>query len=215
MPAQKFKNMWAAQGSATDQQRSDLFIVNLQFPQLLNVGGGTPGVNLWEAECGFAVEAFPFPERDREMQPIKYLNQTNFSIGADTPTAPINVTLRWAFNRRTAELLERWHQLISNPRTGGVALTSAVKTTGMFYWLIPNMARQVNVDDTTDAETMTLGPSYALEGVLVKSLKSSDANMAQSGLVTLQLGLQIDRYYPRKPRDLTVTDILAFANVAG
>ncbi len=215
MPAQKFKNMWAAQGSATDQQRSDLFILNLQFPSVLNVGGGKAGVNLWESECGFAVENFPFPERDREMTGIKYLNQTNFMIGADTPSAPINIAVRWAFNRRTAELIERWNWLISNPRTGGVALTSAVKSTGMFYWLVPNMARQANIDDVTDSNTMSLGAAYYLEGVLPKSLKPSDANMVQSGGVTLQFGLQIDRYYPSKPSDLTVTDILAFANLAG
>lgn len=215
MPAQKFKNMFAAQGSGTDQQRSDLFILNLQFPSVLNVGGGVPGTNLWESECGFAVEANPFPERDREMIPIKYLQQTNFMLGADTPTAPITIPVRYAFNRRTAELLERWHWLMSNPRTGGVATTSAVKSTGMFYWLVPNMARQANVDDVTDADTMSLGASYFLEGVLVKSLKPSDANMTQSGGVTLQLGIQIDRYYPRKPTDLRVNDILAFANLAG
>ncbi len=215
MPAQKFKNMFAAQGSGTDQQRSDLFVVNLQFPSLLNVGGGVAGTNLWESECGFAVESNPFPDRSREMIGIKFMNQTNFMIGPDTPSQPINFTVRWAFNRRTAELLERWHWLMSNPRTGGVALTSAVKTTGMFYWLVPNMARQANIDDVTDADTMSLGASYFLEGCLVQNLKPSDANMTQSGGVTLSFGVQIDRYYPRRPADLTVTDILAFANLAG
>lgn len=211
MPAQTFKNIFAAQGSATDQQRGDLFLVNMQLPSILNVGGGVAGVNLWEAEIGFAVESFPFPERDREMIGIKYMNQTNFMIGAETPSAPINVGVRWCFNRRTAELLERWHWLISNPVTGGVALTSAVKTTGMFYWLVPNMDRQADVDDISSGDTMNLGAAYFLEGVMLKSLKPSDGNMTNSTGVTLQAGFQIDRYYPRSPSDLSVQDILAFA----
>lgn len=213
MPQQKFKNPWASQGSGTDQQRQDLFVVQLAFPSLLNVGGGIAGVNLWESECGFAVEQFPFPERTREMIGIKYMNQTNFMIGADTPSAPIAMTIRWAFNRRTAELLERWHWLTSNPQTGGAALTSAVKTKGAFYWLTPNMARQANVDDTSNDDTMTLGACYVLEGCLMQNLKPSDANMTASTGVTLTFGLQIDRYYPRRTSDLAVRDILAFAQL--
>ncbi len=213
MPQQKFKNPWAAQGSATDQQRGDLFVVALQFPPILNVGGGVAGVNLWESEVGFAVEQFPFPDRNREMIGIKYMNQTNFMIGADQPSSPINMTIRWAFNRRTAELLERWNWLISNPRTGGVALTSAVKSSGWFHWLVPNMARQANVDDVTDADTMSIGASYFLEGCLVQNLKPSDGNMTSSTGVNLSFGVQIDRYYPRNPGDLTVQDVLAFAQL--
>lgn len=201
----QFKNIWAAQGSETDQQRSDLFVFSLDYPRLLEPGG----VGLWDDQCGFAVESHPFPERDREMLPIKYLNQTNFMIGADTPSAPLTVGVRYAFNRRTAELLERWHWLISNPVTGGVALTSHVKTTGMFYWLVPNMEVQRDADrtDATGRDTMKFGAAYKLEGVLVKSLKPSDANMTQSGGVTLQFGLQIDRYYPLNPRALTVSPL--------
>jgi len=202
MPQLKFKNPFAAQGSGTDQQRQDLFVVTLALPQRLNVGGGVAGSNLWESEISFAVEQFPFPERTREMIPIKYMQQTNFMVGADSPTGAITIPVRWAFNRRTAEILERWHWAISNPRTGGVAISSAIKTDGYFYWLQPNMDKQFDVEDTSDADTMLFGPTYRLEGCLVQGLKPSDANMTASAGVTLQFGLQVDRYYPDTPDNL-------------
>ncbi len=214
MPQLKFKNVFGAQGSGTDQQRSDLFGVSLKFPQALNVGGGAPGANLWESECGFAVEQFSFPDRNVEMIPIKYLQQTNFMVGADAPTSPINLILRYAYNRRTAELLERWKWLISNPRTGGAAQTSAVKTSGRFYWLVPNMAKQVEIEDPSDQDTMAIGAAYYLEGCLLQNLKPSDANMTQNGGATLSFGLQCDRYYPLRIADLDVGTIAGFFNPA-
>lgn len=194
------KNMWGAARSNVDQQRSDLFVVSLNFPPALGVGSA----NVWDAECAFAVEQFPFPDRDREMIGVKYLNQTNFQIGADTAPGPIAIMVRHAFNRRTAELLEQWHWLTSNPQTGGVALTSAVKADGHFYWLVPDMARQFNVRDVSATPALARGSAYYLEGCLVKNLKPSDANMAQTGLVTLTFSLQIDRYYPLDPTQLTI-----------
>lgn len=209
----KFKNSFGASSpNGIDQQRSDLFAVSLKFPTALNVGGGVSSAGLWESDVAFAVSAFPFPDRTREMLPVKYLNQTNFQIGADTPMTPINMSVRYVFNRRMGDLLERWNWLCSNPRTGGVALTSAVKTSGNFFWLQPNMARQVNIDDPSDTDVMLNGGAYYLEGCLVQNLKPSDANMEQTGLVSLTFGLQIDRYYPMKTTDLSQTALSGIFN---
>lgn len=198
--AQILKNQWGSAGSGIDQQRSDLYYVLLQFPSILR---GVGGSNLWDQECGFAVEQFPFPERTRQMMPIKYLQQTNFQIGGDDPTGQIDMTVRYAFNRRCAELLERWHWLTSNPATGGVATTSAVKSNGLFYWLVPNMEKIANVDDLTETDTLKPGGAYRLEGCLVRGLKPSNADSTQGNQgVTLTFSLQIDRYYPARVSDL-------------
>lgn len=212
MPLVKYKNVWGAAGSNLDQQRNDLFVVDLRFPAILNAGQGSPGTaGLWESECSFAVSQFPFPDRAREMIPIKYLNQTNHTIGADSPTGQIDIQVRYAFNRRTAELLERWHWLTSNPVTGGVALTSAVKSTGWFHWLVPNMNKQADVEDQSEADVMFKGPSYFLEGVLVRNLKPAEsANMETSTVVNLTFSIQIDRYYPRQVSDITFPTLAGF-----
>ena len=86
-------------------------------------------------------------------------------------------------------------------------MTSAVKTIGYFYWLVPNMAVQANVDVSdplaTAANTFDKIKAYKLEGVLVKGLKPSNADTSQSNnTVELAFGLQIDRYYPDNPDDL-------------
>jgi hypothetical protein len=196
----KFKNQWGAAGSGLDQQRNDLFYVMFSFPAVLQ---GMQGASLWDNEVAFAVQEFPFPDRARESMPVKYLQQTNHLIGADTATASVDMTVRYAFNRRTAELLERWHWLISNPQNGGVGLSSICKTNGYFYWLIPNMDKLANVDDTSDAGAYVFGPRYKLEGVWIKNLKPSNANMTSTNEgVTLTVGLQIDRYYPHSTDDL-------------
>jgi hypothetical protein len=153
------------------------------------------------------VRDFPFPSREREMIPIKFLNQTNHLIGADSPSGAIDMNVRYVFNRQTAAILERWHQLTSNPRTGGVALTSQVKTTGFFYWLVPNMTVQANVDvsDPTAAAANTFNKlrAYKLEGVLVRNLKPSNADMSVgNNTVELQFSIQVDRYYPERVDDL-------------
>ena len=200
-----FKNVFGGQNTNTDPQRSDLFWVSLQIPSIL---AGNSGVNLWDSEVGFAVRDFPFPNRDREMIPIKFLNQTNHIIGADSASGGIDMNVRYVFNRQTAAILERWHQLTSNPRTGGVALTSQVKTSGQFYWLVPNMAVQSDVDivnpAAVTANTFNKIRAYKLEGILVKGLKPSNADMSTgNNTVELTFSLQIDRYYPQAIDDLT------------
>lgn len=195
-----FKNQWGAAGSGLDQQRNDLFYVMLSFPPILR---GMEGASLWDQEVAFAVKEFPFPDRSREVIPIKYLNQTNNAVGADTAMGSVDMTVRYAFNRRTAELLERWHWLISNPANGGVGLSSAVKTNGYFFWLIPNMEKLRNVDDTTETNAFTFGARYKLEGVWIRNLKPGNANMtATNDGVDLTVSLQIDRYYPERTADL-------------
>ena len=200
-----FKTPFGQANVNVDPQRSDLFQVVLVFPPILNVGANAPGTaSLWESECQFAVKTFPFPERDREMIPVKYLNQTNFVIGADAPSGPVAVEVRYPFQRRTGEMLERWHQLISNSQTGGVAITSQVKSYGYFYWMVPNMDIQADPENTSTTDTMLYGPSYYIEGVLIKNLKPSNADTSVgNNLVEFTFTLQIDRYYPLSPTDLT------------
>jgi len=214
---QRFKNNWGGAGSNLDQQRSDLFVIDLKFPAILNSGNGQrSSAGLWESECAFAVSQFPFPDRARDTIPVKFLNQTNHTIGADAQTSNIDIQVRYAFNRRTAELLERWNWLTSNPVTGGVALTSAVKSSGYFYWLVPNMNKQANVDDQTEADVMLKGPAYFLEGVLVRNVKPTEAaNMEQAGLVNLTFSITVDRYYPKTPDALTFQQFNGFAAPLG
>lgn len=199
-----FKNTWGSPSSQIDQQRLDLFRFSLVLPPQL---ARDAGPNVWDKEVGWAVEKFPFPDRMREAVPIKYLNQTNFQIGADTASDSIELTVRYAFAQRTAQILERWHWLTSNPKTGGVALSSAVKTTGSFFWLVPN-SNVVNVENAPEADGVTFVPlrAYVLEGVWVKGLSPAEpADMtSNNGLVSLKLVLQIDRYYPVNPSDLTL-----------
>jgi hypothetical protein len=198
MPRTKYKNIWgsAAADGGIDQQRSDLFKVTINLPATIG------GIGVWTNDVEFAVAQFPFPERSREMVAIKYLNQTNHMIGSDTATGPVEIPVRYAFNQRTAQTLEKWHQLTSNSLTGGVALTSAVKANGVFTWLVPNMDRQVanvnatgpqaNVDDV-----MKEGLQIKLEGCLIRGLKFMDANMTDAGQgVNLSFSLQVDRWYP-------------------
>jgi hypothetical protein len=204
-----FKNPWGAANSGVDQQRSDLFYVTLEFPRLLLTGG----TNTWDQECGFAVERFPFPDRARQMIPVKWMNQTNHQIGADEASGPIDMGVRYAFNRRAAELLERWHWITSNPATGGVATTSAIKTNGMFVWYIPNMAKIANVDDLSTNDVLIPGSAYRLEGCLVRNYKPSDANMTTGNEgVVLTFSLQIDRYYPVRVSDLDPSKFASAAN---
>jgi hypothetical protein len=187
--------------------RADLFYVTFNLPAAVSGGGS----NLWNSEIGFAVEKFPFPERSREMIGIKYLNQTNFVLGADTPTPPVEVAVRWAFNRSTVTLLEQWHQLTSNSLTGGVAITSEIKTKGLVIHMIPNPAAQANPGDSTQGAALQDGPGWAIEGVLVKGLKPApDLDMtAGNAVVGVALTLQYDRYYALQgdPTNLAVLNV--------
>jgi len=195
-----YKNQWGAVGSGIDQQRTDLFYVQIKFPPILADMAGT---SLWDQEVAFALQEFPFPERTREVMGIKFLQQTNNVPGADTQTAATDMTVRYAFNKRTAELLERWHWAVANPRTGGVGLGSAIKSTGFFYWLIPNLAKLQDVTDVNEADAFVLGAQYALEGVWIRGLKPANSNMTETNQgVVLNVSLQIDRYYPLLPTNL-------------
>lgn len=188
-----FKNTFGASTAAqgVDLQRVDLWKVTLTFPT---------GVGIkWTDEVEFALEKFPFPERSREMIEVKYMQQTNFLIGKDMPTPAIEIPVRYAFQALTAEALEKWYYLVSNPQTGGVGLTSSLKAKGLMRWMVPDMTRQrqdLARGAISTQQTLGDGLTYALEGCIIKGLRFTDADMTQSGYVNLLFGLQIDRYYP-------------------
>lgn len=187
-----YKNTWASQNSRLDQQRADLFKVTISLPAVLGLA--------WTETVEFAVEKFPFPNREINTIETKYMQQTNLSIGGDVAMSPTDLTIRYAFAQRTGEALEKWFQLIANMRTGGVGLTSEVKSKGYFRWIIPNMARQV-ADLQRDAQpgqdTLKEGLVYELEGVWPRALRHVDADMTQGNTYANYLmSLQIDRYYP-------------------
>lgn len=187
----KYKNTFGSQNSKLDLQRADLFKVTLELPSAI----GLP----WDEHVEFAIQSFPFPDRKRETIPIKYMQQTNHLIGADTATGAVEIPVRYAFAQRTAEALEKWSYLIANPITGGVGLTSEVKCKGYLRWLIPNMRKQIaDVRGTPrpGEDTMQDGAIYVLEGCWINGLKFTDADMTKSDAVMLQFSLQIDRWYP-------------------
>jgi hypothetical protein len=174
-----------------DLQRQDLFKFSINLPQQLRMN--------WTDQVEFAVEKFPFPERSIDVIPVKYMQQTNFQIGGDTPTPAVEVPVRYAFATDIATALEKWMWLIRNPLTGGVGLTSMVKTDGFFIWIVPNQVAQngdIRGVPQSSPNTMKNGLKYRLEGVLLKGFKFSDADMTTSGKVDCQLSIQIDRYYP-------------------
>ena len=195
-----FKNTFGAQSSNLDLQRVDLWKVTLTLPPALAID--------WTENVEFALEKFPFPERSREMIQIKYMQQTNYLIGGDTPTPAVEIPVRYAFSQRTIEALEKWFWLVSNPKTGGVGLTSAVKSKGIMRWQVPNMTQLV-ADVTSAAQpgqnTLNEGLTYVLEGCLIKGLRFTDADMTQSGAVNTLFSLQIDRYYPEDINNMVVT----------
>ena len=193
MARMNFNNTFGAQNSNLDLQRVDLWKVTLELPAVLG------GSSAWNENVEFALEKFPFPERSREMIQVKYMQQTNYLIGGDTPTPAIEIPVRYAFAQRTAEILEKWFWLVSNPLTGGVGLTTQVKGKGIMRWQVPNMAQLIadmNSGAQSSQNTMNEGLVYALEGCIIKGLRFADADMTQSGAVNLLFNLQIDRYYP-------------------
>lgn len=198
MPRVKNRNEWGASGSNLDAQRLDLFRVKLELPSALTLNG----LGTWYNDVEFAIETWPFPEHKRETVPLKYLNQTNHLLGAETATAPVDILVRYAFNQATAQVLTRWDYLTSNPRTGGSGLTSHVKAKGQFIWLIPNMAAQRQVESTNPSDdTLIPGQVYVLEGCMITGLKPSDADMKVGNeIVKLTFNLSIDRYYPEDIR---------------
>jgi len=206
MSKMNFNNTFGAIASANgfDLQRSDLWKVSISLPQVLGVS--------WRDNVEFLLEKFPFPARERDMIEVKYMQQTNFLIGRDAPTPAIEIPVRYAFGVQVAEALEKWYWLVSNPRTGGVGLTTQVKSKGLMRWIVPNMQRQVqdirgNVQPGEN--TMDEGLTYVLEGCIIKGLKFSDADMTTSGFVNLMFSLQIDRYYPVDVNNMVVNPVLA------
>jgi len=195
-----FKNTFGSQDSRLDLQRVDLWKVTLSLPRAIGLD--------WTENVEFALEKFPFPERSREMFQVKYMQQTNFMLGGDTPTPAIEIPVRYAFSQRTAEALEKWFQLASNQRTGGVGLTTQIKAKGFMRWLVPNMQKQIQDIRgiaVPGENTLNEGLTYELEGCLIKGLRYTDADMTQSGAVNLLFGLQIDRYYPTNLDQMVIT----------
>lgn len=189
-----FNNTFGAAASANglDLQRSDLWKVTIATPA--SVGGA----NGWANNVEFLLEKFPFPERSREMIEVKYMQQTNFLIGKDTPTPAIEIPVRYAFSTQVVTMLESWNYLCANPETGGVGLTTQCKGTGLMRWVVPNMHNQINDVGGGNPSTSTMddGLVYQLEGCIIKGLKFSDADQTQSGFVNVLFSLQMDRYYP-------------------
>jgi hypothetical protein len=193
------KNTFGSQNSRVDLQRQDLFKVTLVLPTALGLR--------WEDHVEFAIAKFPFPERSIETIAVKYMQQTNFLIGGDTPMPPVEVPVRYAFGQRTVEALEKWKWLTSNPVTGGVGLTSEVKTKGYFRWLVPNMRRMIqdlSGSPTPGTDVMVDGLVWELEGCMIKGFKAGEADHEQNGHVNCTFSLQIDRYYPRNIDQMTV-----------
>jgi hypothetical protein len=205
MARMKYKNAFGSQvdGSRLDLQRVDLFKVTLELPTAL----GLP----WDEHVEFAIEKFPFPDRAREAIAVKYMQQTNFLIGGDMAPGPAEIPVRYAFAQRTAECLEKWHWLIANPVTGGVALTSEVKSKGFLRWLVPNMRKQkadVRGQPRPGEDTMVDGATYILEGCWIKGLKFADADMTASGVVNMTLSLMVDRWYAENTDRLQVQPLV-------
>lgn len=198
MSRMNFKNRFGSQATSTnsslDLQRTDLWKVSISLPAAIGLK--------WEEEVEFALEKFPFPTRERNFTAVKYMQQTNFLIGHDAESGSVEIPVRYAFAARTAEALEKWYYLVANPETGGVGLTSECKAAGEMRWLTPNMSAQRQALTGTVPENsqsiMTTGRIYKLEGCIIKGLKFSDADMTQSGYVTLNFSLQVDRWYPLK-----------------
>lgn len=186
-----FKNMFGAAGAQFDLQRQDLFMLEIPLPAVVNVS--------WANAVMFAVEKFPFPDRSIETVGVKFMQQTNYIFGADTPTGPVDVPIRYAFAQPTALALERWFTLVRNQKTGGVGLPSFLKTDGRFYWLIPDEAAQsadVSLTGASGNTAFKVGLTYVLEGCFIKGLKHTEADHTQSGKVDLTMSLQMDRFYP-------------------
>ena len=200
-----FKNTFGAQTSATslDLQRSDLWKVNISLPAVLGYS--------WQSDIQFLLEKFPFPNREREMIPVKYMQQTNWLIGKDAETGAIEIPVRYAFSTQAVQALEQWYYLVSNPQTGGVGLTSQVKARGWMSWLTPNMQRMVSDLQGAAApyeSTMDRGLTYVLEGCIIKGLKFTDADHTQSGYVNAMFTLQMDRYYPENVNNMVTVPVV-------
>lgn len=200
MPRLAFKNTFGSQNSKLDLQRVDLFKLTIVLPAALGLD--------WRENVEFAIEKFPFPDRQMDLHPMKYMQHTNWLLGADAQRGPVEIPVRYAFAQRTAEALEKWMWLCSNPLTGGVGLTTEVKAKGLMRWLVPNMQRQIqdirgNAQPTEN--TMNEGLTFQLEGCLIKGLKFVDASMTESTPVNMTFTLSVDDWYPVDINKMQVT----------
>jgi len=197
----QFANTFGSQGANLDLQRNDLWKVYISLPPAIGIS--------WDTQVQFAVEKFPFPGGEKESIDVKYLQQVNKQVGGDTSLANSELTIRYAFNAQTAQALEKWFWLIANPLTGGVGLTSAVKSKGYFQYLVPNMARQIadlNSGAKSGSDTLKNGLRWVLEGVWVKAFKMTDADMATGNAVAnCMVTFSIDRYYPEDVNNMVVS----------
>lgn len=191
----KFSNAWGSEGSNLDQQRADLFRVTLNVP----VGGN----NSWSNDVEFAIEDYPFHDDKVNVFQTKYLQQINQQISGDAEAGSISVKVRYAFSQPTAQLLYNWFYIIRNPLTGGVAITSTVKCSGLFQWLVPDMNVVGNPTNLT-GDVLRPGLEYVLEGCLITSLKPDGASMTRNDGVALNFDLHIDRYYPKTLTNMVV-----------
>ncbi len=201
MPLLNHKNTFASGNGNPDVQRTDLFHVSVALPAALRAHGGA---SIWDSEIAYAIKNFPFPDRGVDTIPIKMGQQTNYAIGADQPVDPIDISARFAFNRRTAELLERWFQLTSDRGTGRVARAGAIKSTGYFFWLVPNDA-VLGIDGAAERDSYKLLRAFQLEGCWCRNMKFTGADRSEhAAAVDVQFSMVIDRYRPVSVTDLVV-----------
>ena len=190
----KFKNIWGSTDGGVDQQRADLFQVQIDLPSVIGK------ITRWAESVEFALTRFPFPERKIEMIAIKRMQQTNHVIGPDQATGPIEIPVRYAFNRDTAQVLEKWFQLTSNPQTGASSLTSKVKASGEFWHLVPNQSEVNDIGQVPTDTALQRGLTWKLEGILISGFTPAQADNTATGDAALQMynfNLHIDRYYPK------------------
>lgn len=196
----QYANTFGSQGARLDLQRNDLWKVYISLPPAVGVH--------WDQEVQFAVYNFPFPQREKEHIPIKYLQQTNKQVGGDVDLSTSELKIRYAFASQTAQALEKWFWLIANPRTGGVGLTSEVKSKGYFQYLVPNMTRQIadlQSGAVSGQDTLKAGLRWVMEGIWIKAFKMTDADMTAGNQVAdCLVTFAIDRYYPEDINNMVV-----------
>ena len=217
MGQQTYKNTFgsaAGGGPGLDVQRADMFTVAVVPPAAL-----APFTSaMWSSQIQFAVKNFPFPERATESKDLKYFNQTNKIVMADKPLGEVKVSVRYAWQLQTVQLLERWRWWISNPLTGGAAPSSAVKGSGTLTYLIPNLA-QLQADlalasnnsvtatlanvNAANQSQYTANQIWNLEGIWLSGFKMSDSDQEKNEYMMCETTWTIDRVYPTSLGTLT------------
>ena len=203
MGANTSKNLFGASAATggADLQRTDLFRVVISPPASIITSAQ------WGAEIQMAVAAFPFPEREKEIIAVKYLQQVNQLVGGDKATGQVKATFRYPFAYKTAKLLERWFWATSNPLTGGTCLTSQLKGSGYVEMLIPQDISGVVADladsvgyNGMSAQAQSNDPyvvqqRWYLEGIWPSNFTMTELNMEGSKFVECAVTFVLDRYY--------------------